>query len=153
VRAFWAGLCLFLFVLCSTLSAITLAQGGASSDPPPASPQPDVPLQLVSPGVIVVGHGPEVPDVPQRSNPTFVIPVLVLIPCAVVAPAVRECVTTHVQGPPAQSTEPAPGRFPSFPTDRSKSIGTPFQPSAARSDSVVVDCQPAALHSRVPTRR
>jgi hypothetical protein len=151
MRAVSAGL--LVLVLCSTASATTMSQSGASGDQSPASPQSDVPFQLVSPEVIVVGHGPEAPDVPQRTSPTWLIPVVVLIPYAVVAPALRECVPAHVQGAPPVSTASAPPRFPSFPVDRSMSIGALYPPPAARSESVVIDCQPAAPHSRVPSYR
>jgi hypothetical protein len=142
---------LLVLVLCSTASATTMSQSGASGDQSPASPQSNVPSQLVSPEVIVVGHGPEAPDVPQRTNPTWLIPIVVLIPYAVVAPALRECVLA--QGAPPVSTMSAPPRFPSFPVDRSMSIGALYPPAAARSASVVMDCQPAAPHSRVPSYR
>jgi hypothetical protein len=146
MQALLAGL--LLFALGSTASTITPSQGGVSSDESRGSPQSNDPLQLVSSEVVVVGHDPEAPDVPQRNNnPPFLIPIVVLIPYAIVAPT-GACITTEFQGAPLQSTESAIGRFPSFPADRSMSIGALYPSPAARSKAVAVACQPSAPHSR-----
>ena len=107
-------------------------------DAAPASPR------MVAPEIIVVGHGPDTPNVTHRDMYGTAFSANAIwppYPLVIVAP--RDCVTTVTKNPRTAAPAPAFGRFMSDPTARFMNTGVLPIEGALGADSAVIDCQPS----------